>query len=114
MKIELRCRSKLLRESLKRFLKDHQIVEEGGDLIVCDEKIETRVPSLRIGTDEEADLIKPFTRSQLLLRLEELQKRSALRDLPVEEETLEEKIEAATTRFVREIVKIVKQHGGAL
>ncbi len=80
-------------------------------MVICDHLFTTSRPCLRIGTDEEAELIKPFTRSQLLLKLEALQKRYTMGALPREENLLEEKIEEATRRFVKEIVQIVKEYG---
>ncbi len=116
MKVALKCRSDLLRKSLETFLGEYLVPEREAEILVADHDVKTSLPLFRIGTDEGADLRKPFSRSQLLIRLEEELRRKRqskeMRDFVVEEEeeTLEEKIERATRRFVEEIVTIVRSH----
>ena len=119
MKIALDCRSDLLRKSLETFLGEYLCPEGEAEILVADYEAETALPLLRIGTDDEADLRKPFSRSQLMIRLEEILRRRKqsleVHNFVVEEEseTLEEKIERATRRFVEEIVRIVRSHDEA-
>lgn len=116
MKIALDCRSELLRKSLETFLGEYLAPESEAEILVADYEARTSLPLFRIGSDEGADLRKPFSRSQLMIRLEEaLRRRRQSQEVQnfvveEEEETLEEKIERATRRFVEEIVTIVRSH----
>jgi hypothetical protein len=113
MKISIDCRSPLLQKSLEKFLEGMIAEEAASDIVVTDYERKCDRPSLRIG-GEEADLHKPFSRSQLMIRLEEklAKGRSAAlaSDFAVEEEeTPEARIERAARRFVDEIIAIVKE-----
>lgn len=114
MKIALSCRSLLLEKSLRKFLTDYLTDEEDADLIVSDYPIKSDKENLRIGQDEGADLSKPFSRSRLMIKIEEKlqagKTRKAIKSFAVEEESLEEKIEAAALKFAEELTKIVKEH----
>ncbi len=114
MKVAVDCHSPLLAQSLKKFLSAYLVGLEDADILVTDRDMETDVPILRIGSDESCDLKKPFSRSQLLIRLEEKMKRlkgdETLQEMVEEEEGLEEKIAEVTERFVQEILTVVKEH----
>ena len=115
MKVSIRCRSALLETSLKKFLAGMVTDEESCDAVISDYSYESDKPVLRIGVDDEADLKKPFSRSQLMIRLEEKaaqgQSRAIAHAFGVEEEeSLEEKIERLTRVFVEEIMHVVKEH----
>ncbi len=115
MKVSIRCRSALLTTSLEKFLKEMITKEEEADVVVSDHAYESDLPVLRIGTDDGADLKKPFSRSQLMIRLEEKIRRNVsgavAHAFSVEEdESLEEKIERLTRVFVEEIMHVVKEH----
>ena len=116
MKIALKCNSVLLEKSLRQFLKHHVVSEHEADILVSDHPVTSEKPLLRIGMDEDADLKKPFSRSQLMIRLEEkLQKSSQHRmvqsfTVEEEEETLEEKVERMTKIFVEDLISVIKEH----
>ncbi|WP_201353115.1 hypothetical protein [Hydrogenimonas urashimensis] len=116
MKIALKCHSILIEKSLHRFLKNRLVPEQEADIVVSDHDTVTEKPLLRIGSDPEADLKKPFSRSQLMIKLEEKLKSSTNRQrvhsfsLEEEDETLEEKIERVTRLFVDDLVAIIKEH----
>jgi hypothetical protein len=114
MKVFLDCRSTLLQKSLEKFLKETVSSEEESDIVVTDYERRSGKPRLRIGSDRDADLCKPFSRSQLFIKLEEklAQEQSVdlAQDFYVEEESLEERIEEAARRFVEEVVALVKEH----
>jgi len=71
MKIALSCRSILLEKSLRRFLGEHLVPESDAELIVTDHPLQSEKPVLRIGTDSGADLGKPFSKSRLMIKIEE-------------------------------------------
>ena len=115
MKIALRCNSELLEESLKKFLGGYLCEEEQADIVLTDHFLESPKPLMRIGTDSGADLQKPFSRSQLMIKLEERLKHLGQKEeleafSMAEEESLEEKIERATETFVEELVTLIRGH----
>ena len=116
MKIALDCRSILLEKSLRKFLKPYLVDETQAEIFLVDHVTERRGRIvLRIGSDSHADLPKPFSRSQLMLRLEKaLEKRHGYQALDRMEtpECFEEKIEEVVRRFVEEIVTLTREHYG--
>jgi hypothetical protein len=115
MKIALKCRSLLLEKSLKIFLKGYIVPEDQAQMIIADEDITSNLPIFRIGTDEGADLVKPFSSSQLMMKLEEkitcYQSQEEVKVVTLDEEiTLEEKIEQVTRNFVQELTSIIREH----
>ncbi len=114
MKIALSCRSILLEKSLRKFLEDHLVPEHEAELIVTDHPLRIEKPVLRIGNDSEADLGKPFSRSRLMIKIEEKlqadRTKEALRHFVIEEESLEEQIERAVHDFAQKLIKIFKEH----
>ncbi len=114
MKIALSCRSVLLEKSLRKFLAGYIVDGDDADLIVSDHPIKSDKELLRIGSDDGADLSKPFSRSRLMIKIEEKlqasKSKKAIKSFQIEEESLEEKIHAAANRFAEELIRIVKEH----
>jgi hypothetical protein len=121
MKIAVECRSVLMQRALEKFLKNALVSREEAQILVTDReeaKEADGVPVLVVGK-VKGGIQKPFTRSQLMLRLEEaLEKAQANREIAAglaDEEnaaTLEEKIEPIVRRFVAELLYTVKEHYG--
>jgi hypothetical protein len=119
MKVALACRSALLEQSLEKFLKNRLVSPEDADLLITDYPMRSDRPVFRIGMDKDADLQKPFSRSQLMIRLEEKVQRQLQKEKiaslaeetePASQKSLEEKIEALTRRFVTELTHTIKEH----
>ncbi|WP_300366391.1 hypothetical protein [Hydrogenimonas sp.] len=115
MNIALNCHSVLIEKSLRKFLKHQLVAEHDADILITDHHMVSEKPLLRIGMDPDADLKKPFSRSQLMIKLEEKIEESSNKKIVEaftveEEESLEEKIERATRLFVDELVTIIKGH----
>ncbi len=114
MKIALACRSTLLEKSLRKFLKGYLAEGEDADLIVSDYPLQSSKPVLRIGAERDADLMKPFSRSRLMIKIEEKieanRTKDALKHFSIEEESLEERIENAALRFAKELTEIIKEY----
>ncbi|BBG65700.1 JHP0747 family [Hydrogenimonas sp.] len=114
MKIALSCRSILLEKSLRKFLDTYLVPDHDAELLISDHPIRSRKPVLRIGTDKDADLGKPFSRSRLMMKIEEKlqanRTKEAIRHFAVEEESLEEQVERAVQRFTKELIEIFKEH----
>jgi len=133
MKIAIECRSPLLQKSLENFLEGHLSSPHSCDLLLSDESLD-RENLLRIGSDAEADIIKPFSKSQLLLKLEQYYKvkENAQEAMDIANELdrideiepdlleakpsgiafLEEKIERLTASYVQGVMSLVKEYHG--
>ncbi len=119
MKVALDCNSILLQKSLEIFLVNYLCSKKQADIIVTDK------PSLKdskyfyISTKKEADLIKPFSKAELILALERrynLQQIEPLADM-VEKKDLKEKldfsilerrIDQLTQEYKHNIIRAIK------
>ena len=72
MKVAVKCESPLLQKSLELFLGRYLSPYKNCDVVITDQKIEFEKKRIYISTDEDADLKKPFSKSQLILKLEKL------------------------------------------
>ncbi|MFT7004899.1 MAG: hypothetical protein ACJAWW_002265 [Sulfurimonas sp.] len=70
MKIAVECKSPLLQKSLEIFLSSHLCSLKQSDIIVRDFKALNDERNFFIGKDSDSDLIKPFSKSALILALE--------------------------------------------
>jgi hypothetical protein len=97
MKYKISCDSLLLEKALKNFLKDY-LSEDG---IVITDRNEKN--SIVIGKH----IKKPFTKSQLLLTLSNL---DSIKFQKEPQQPLEVKIEKLTQKFVKELIDIIKEN----
>ncbi len=114
-KVSIYCHSQLLQKSLEKFLEGMLVPIESADIVITDHPVQIDKPLLRIGLDDGADLKKPFSRSQLMIKLEEKAAQSATRrvmhDFAEDEEpSLEEKIGEILKRYTQEVIATVKEH----
>ncbi|NOQ31220.1 MAG: hypothetical protein GQ570_08870 [Helicobacteraceae bacterium] len=71
MKIAIKCDSPLLHKSLELLLVNHIVSYKNADVILSDQPlIDEDKKVLWISTDKEADIIKPFSPSQLMVAIE--------------------------------------------
>ena len=134
MKVAIECRSPLLQKSLENFLEGHLCSSRNCDLLLSDENLLDRENLLRIGSDGDADILKPFSKSQLFLKLEQFYKvkeevgsaveianeldsfdgvELAFTDTPVTNvNELEKKIERLTASYVQGVMSLVREHRG--
>jgi len=127
MKVAVECQSPLLQRSLELFLERYLVSKKSCDIVIkdtvgtdsTDEK-----KSFYIGTTEEVDLIKPFSKSQLILALQKFhtpQKSEVLQEKSSEDveekksegnkmdfEILERRIEMLTKEYQQNIINAVK------
>ena len=103
LKVCVVCHSVLLEMSLKKILKRYVVSYKECDVVLSDRKINVKKPLLIIA-QKNAHIKKPFTRSSLILKLEKLEKEK------FNKKSFEQKIEIATSNFVKEILKIVKDN----
>lgn len=116
MKIAIECRSVLLQKSLEMFLANHLSSSKQSELVIRDTKVGNDPRNFYISSDSDADLIKPFSRSQLILALENRLKKSSVQDshakesehVPMNFEILEKRIELLTKEYQENILKAVR------
>lgn len=122
MKVAIQCESPLLQRSLELFLEGHLGSLRHCDIVIRDHIVpnDERL-SLLIGTSDNVDLIKPFSRGELFHKLQ--QKIDAVKgENPIDEESflplevedkinfdiLERHIEKLTQEYQSNILKAVK------
>jgi hypothetical protein len=122
MKIAVECKSPLLQKSLEMFLKKHLSTLKHCDIVIRDEKCLNDERCFYISSDEEADLVKPFSKSQLILTLENRYKAMKKDRLdvqnqkddihneyaPLDFEILERRIDSLTQEYKANILKAVR------
>lgn len=119
MKIAIECRSPLLQKSLELFLARYLSSKKHCDIIVSDEPCLDDTRCFYIASNEDADLKKPFSKSQLILALEKRYKRTSLLTNVKEElsepseesinfEILEKRIESLTQEYQRNILNTIR------
>lgn len=116
MKVAVACQSPLLQKSLELFLKEYLTSPKKCDILIRDELSFDDERTFYISTAPEADLIKPFSKSQLILALE---RRYGLKNLEIpsslQEESvaldfdiLQKRIESLTQEYQENILRVVK------
>lgn len=117
MKIAIECKSPLMQKSLELFLSKYLSTLKHCDILVRDEACLNDDRCFYISSDLEADLVKPFSKSQLILALENRYK-TIVKDNPIEIdlkeeeslnfEILQKRIEYLTQEYQQNILKSVK------
>lgn len=118
MKIAVECQSPLLQKSLELFLSKYLSSSKKCDIIVKDSECYGDKRCFYISSEPNADLIKPFSKSQLILalqkRYETLYGAQKVQEAPQEEEEamdfsiLEKRIEALTYEYQQNILRAVR------
>jgi len=70
MRVFVACKSPLLQKSLELFLENYLSIESRCDIVVRDEVCLNDSRCFYIGSDAKADLLKPFSKAQLILALQ--------------------------------------------
>ena len=122
MKVAIQCDSPLLQRSLELFLEGHLSSLRQCDILIRDKEIrDDQHPTFVVGVNQSSDLIKPFSKAQLLHALN--QKFESTKDAPVlledkealiqedegiSFEVLERHIEKLTQEYQANILKAVR------
>lgn len=121
MKVAIQCDSPLLQRSLELFLEGHLTSYRQCDILIRDKDIhDENHPTFIVGSNASADLIKPFSKAQLLHAL--TQKFESLKQTPaaakeesapkseegVSFEILERHIEKLTLDYQENILKAIR------
>ena len=123
MKVAVSCVSPLLQKSLELFLKEYLASPKQCDILLSDTSnppVRADAPLVRIGADDDADIKKPFSKSQLFIALENTvqnrTKSEAINDIAAYTEEVASK-EGASGDFAileREIERITKAYQAEL
>ena len=122
MKVAVECKSPLMQKSLEMFLQQHLSTLKQCDIVIRDIKCLNDERCFYISSDSDADLIKPFSKSQLILALEnryESMKKDRREIETIKEEIhneyapldfdiLEKRIESLTKEYQANILQAVK------
>jgi hypothetical protein len=117
MKIAVECKSPLLQKSLELFLSRYLSSTKKCDIVVRDVECLNDNRCFYISSSPKADLVKPFSKSQLVLALENRYKilkyevvendDEVLHD-PLNFDILEKRIQYLTTEYQQNILKAVR------
>lgn len=119
MKVAVECRSPLLQKSLELFLFRYLSSKKHCDIVVRDEPCLEDSRCFYISSKEDADLKKPFSKSQLILALEKKYKGSVIvsdvkdqltevAEDSLDFEILEKRIESLTREYQENILNAVR------
>ena len=120
MTVAVQCESALLQRRLELFLEGHLSSLKQCDIVIRDKKIMDSHHSLYISDDEDADIKKPFSRSQLFLALQafynkvvEIESVQAFDEEVILNEgkdfsLLEERINQLTDEYKKNVLHVVK------
>jgi len=121
MKVAVECQSPLLQKSLEIFLSKYLCSSKKSDIIIRDEECLQDGRCFYIASSEKADLLKPFSKSQLILALEKkynalhpqtaTTELNAVKEMPeeaVDFSILEKRIEYLTKEYQENILRAVK------
>ena len=118
MKIFIECKSPLLQKSLELFLAKHLCSSKQCDIVIRDEACVADEKCFFISSKIGADLTKPFSKSQLILALENRYQSIVKTQLPNTEyisneeplnfDILEKRIDYLTKEYQQNILKAVK------
>ncbi|MFT7859482.1 MAG: hypothetical protein ABXS93_00960 [Sulfurimonas sp.] len=121
MRVAVECSSPLLQKSLEKFLGAYLDSSKKSDIVIRDTKCLNDPKCFYIASDKDADLSKPFSKSQLILalekRLENLHPKQQLKESKTEDESvedsldfeiLEKRIEVLTNEYKENVLRAVK------
>jgi len=120
MRVAVACHSPLLQKSLELFLSKYLTVAKRCDIIVKDEPCNENARCFYIGNTADADLKKPFSKSQLILALERKYSKLKSEDMLIQKEydegeeesmdftVLQKRIEQLTQEYQENILRAVK------
>ncbi|QOY51454.1 hypothetical protein [Candidatus Sulfurimonas baltica] len=119
MKVAVECKSPLMQKSLELFLDKHLSSLKQCDIVLRDEKCLNDIRCVYISSDKSADIVKPFSKSQLILALEKKYKSMKQESpevkneifneyAPLDFDILEKRIESLTKEYQNNILKAVR------
>ena len=119
MKVAVECQSPLLQKSLELFLANYLSSLKQCDIVVRDIECLNDERCFYVSNKPNADLVKPFSKSQLIIALEnrytelkedepEVEESTEVNNEPMDFEILEKRIEFLTKEYQDNILRAVK------
>ncbi len=120
MRVAVECSSPLLQKSLELFLSSYLDSSKKSDIVIRDTKCLNDPKCFYIANDPQADLLKPFSKSQLILALEKRYQSIApktesnkakdeiFEDDGLDFSVLEKRIEFLTNEYKENVLRAVK------
>lgn len=118
MKIAIECKSPLLQKSLELFLAKYLCSSKHCDIVIRDEACLGDPRCFYIASNSSADLLKPFSKSQLILALENRYKTHVKpkqefsvqepKEQPLNFDILEKRIEFLTKEYQESILQAIR------
>lgn len=116
MRVAVECKSPLMQKSLELFLGKHLSSLKHCDIVLRDVKCFNDERCFYISSSKDADLIKPFSKSQLILAVENRYKEiykesieeSSFSAVGSDFGILEKRIESLTKEYQENIMKAVR------
>lgn len=121
MKVAIQCDSPLLQRSLELFLEGNLSSLRQCDILIRDKNIrDDQYPTFVVGTEESSDLIKPFSKAQLLHALNQMHESQKYAPIATEDEQpasdeegvsfeiLERHIDKLTREYQANILKAIR------
>lgn len=116
MKIGVECKSPLLQKSLEMFLSKYVSSAKNCDILIKDVKCHDNEKCFYISSESGADLVKPFSKVELMLALENRYKKIQKIDISQKEVNsdsldfaiLEKRIEQLTKEYQENIIKSIR------
>ncbi|WP_304546467.1 hypothetical protein [Sulfurimonas microaerophilic] len=120
MRVAVECSSPLLQKSLELFLGSYLDSSKKSDIVIRDTKCLNDPKCFYIANNEDADLLKPFSKSQLILALEKryetlhqkeeklTPKEELFEDEGMDFSVLEKRIEFLTNEYKENVLRAVK------
>jgi hypothetical protein len=118
VKVAIQCESPLMQRSLEIFLAPYLSSLKHCDVVVRDKAAaDDSHTALLIGTASDADLIKPFSYSQLMMALDKIHPTSSVQKNVAEKEKkdgrrfaqLQERIDMLTQEYQENIIKAIQE-----
>ncbi|RAX57686.1 hypothetical protein CCZ01_05205 [Helicobacter monodelphidis] len=116
MKIAVMCDSPLLQKCLEYYLKDFIVSYRQCDFVIADKKVETTKPTCLVSSTDEANIKKPFNRTDLKLGIEaffkSLRLKPSLKEIDIHHKdyALKCKIQNIVDTFADELYWAISEH----
>lgn len=112
MKVAIQCDSPLLQRSLELFLEGYLSSLRQCDILIRDKNIrDDQYPTFVVGVEESSDLIKPFSKAQLLHALNQKFESEKYAPVAIEEEKFPSSEEGVSFDILeRHIDKLTREY----
>ncbi len=111
MRIVIKCDSPLLQGTLVSYLGEYIYEDELADVLISDKNVRSQKVLLRVGFDLDADLRIPFTKEELISKLNDLYKTNPrLKKIQDTQEVLESVIKKLNKKHQEKIAKLMKSY----